>query len=399
MSRFATLVVLLLYVSAAAPAHAWSPSRGPWFVSEGPNVRVITDLGPADARSLARHLEGVHSLLVLAGAAPPTGTASPCVVWVFRHSRDFDALVGHENVAGMFRAGSLSDHALVDGSMDAPLIATHEYLHRVLRDVPRVPAWLEEGLAEFYSTTAFDGHEWVVGRYHPWRIRGTDAPPAAITPVLTSKRVSLEAERYGLAWSWTHFLMLGDEKLRENLPKFAALLSGGAAPDTASHVAFGVPLAELEARWHRYLQVRPLPEFRVPASELGAAEPSVARRLTKPEFRIELARLVTFGADLTADAILELARDAYRARKDDPSLKVGYAWALTQTGGVHQAVELVEAAVREAPEDDRIRLVAAGVFTVAGDVATSDSEAGRHAARAIELLEPYLSRHGHDYTA
>ena len=82
-----------------------------------------------------------------------------------------------------------------DDTWDNPYrSALHDYVHLVLRlNYVQLPAWLEEGLAEFWGNTIVDGDRVILGRVvpsHQWTLRERTFMPLAklfaITTVLRS---------------------------------------------------------------------------------------------------------------------------------------------------------------------------------------------------------------------
>jgi hypothetical protein len=72
-------------------------------------------------------------------------------------------------IAGLFVSNQNANHiaVLANSGEDGLRIVFHEYAHLVVSNVMRnVPAWLSEGLAEFYSTyqVSDGGREAVLGR-------------------------------------------------------------------------------------------------------------------------------------------------------------------------------------------------------------------------------------------
>ncbi len=94
----------------------------------------------------------------------------------------------------------------------------HECTHALLQcDVPNIPLWLDEGLAEYFETLG------TPGRYH-----ATHAPAAqwqarlGHVPSLEELEDSLspqqmDARRYSDAWAWVHFLLERDDQSRHLL--------------------------------------------------------------------------------------------------------------------------------------------------------------------------------------
>jgi hypothetical protein len=78
----------------------------------------------------------------------------------------FAALRPSATVGGFFQSSANEDWIVVHwGRPDSERALSHELVHAFLEHAgPRRPLWLEEGLAEFYSTAQFDSKGWTIGR-------------------------------------------------------------------------------------------------------------------------------------------------------------------------------------------------------------------------------------------
>jgi tetratricopeptide (TPR) repeat protein len=122
------------------------------------HVEVLTDAGPVVGERVATRLENLRSALAVAAPALVV-EATPVQVVVFRD----EALARHyaprwrglkDDVAGFFHAGPDRRRLLfVDDKGRTPSVAQHEYTHALLdAALPDAPLWLNEGLAEYFST-------------------------------------------------------------------------------------------------------------------------------------------------------------------------------------------------------------------------------------------------------
>jgi tetratricopeptide (TPR) repeat protein len=140
--------------------------------------------------------------------------------------------------------------------------AIHEYTHLIIEHAGlHPPPWLNEGLAELYSTLKPQGKKAAVG----------DIIPGRAQALLTSKWIALESltsadrqsplynERdragmfYAESWVLTHMLFFSPA-YRPNFPKFLVAASSGKSMDEACQSVFGKRLPEVETDLRQYIR-------------------------------------------------------------------------------------------------------------------------------------------------
>ena len=137
-----------------------APAGAEWVRVETPNFIVYGEPGERRVREVADEFERFREALarVIPGAGTPA--AVPTVVVVFGSQRSFEPFVPRFNgkpvrLGGYFFASDdMNIVALADGNRAESLRTIfHEYVHLVIDNVsPGMPLWLNEGLAEYYST-------------------------------------------------------------------------------------------------------------------------------------------------------------------------------------------------------------------------------------------------------
>lgn len=114
--------------------------------------------------------------------------------------------------------------------------ATHGFLHRV---TPRIPLWMDEGLAEYYEVDrSQDGlnrphvyllaKEFREGRWHPNLERLERWENVA----------DFQQPEYAEAWLWIHFLRNYSESSRQLIPDYLAELRSDSPPAAFSQRVF-----------------------------------------------------------------------------------------------------------------------------------------------------------------
>lgn len=237
-------------VLGAAPAAEWHRLDSPNFV-------VIGDVGAGTLRDVALRFEGFREAFTRLMSERATATAVPTVVVVFPNDRAFTPYKplyqGKPiSVAGLFHGGrDLNYIALTTGGQDDGVRTVfHEYAHLIVNNLLRdVPAWLNEGLAEFYSTFEVHqgGREVIVGKVVDWhllRLRSERPLPLDVllavdhgSPYYNEKnRMSVF---YAQSWALVHRLLRGEPSRATELTRLFAGIARGESSAAAWREAFG----------------------------------------------------------------------------------------------------------------------------------------------------------------
>jgi tetratricopeptide (TPR) repeat protein len=262
-------LALLLWTSFAADGVAAGRT---WRLIRGKNVIVLGQQSAGTLRGIAVEIEQFRSVLggLIKGARQPLSV--PTQVFIFD---DYDGLrpfvplyQGKPAVLGgfchcasgddvSFIAAGLSEYA------ESSAIIYHEYTHLLVRNaVSSIPVWLNEGLAEYFSTFSLraNGREAQIGRpiaRHVQLLRERYLPIAQIIQVDQSSELYNEGSRrsifYAEAWALTHYLVLERPDGQAAIAKYLAVLAAGAKPNVALEQAVGVPLKDLDTELRRYV--------------------------------------------------------------------------------------------------------------------------------------------------
>ena len=116
-------------------------------------------------------------------------------------------------------------------------IVFHEYAHLITSNIAgSIPVWLNEGLAEFYSTFETVGdREALIGRPVPGHLdRLNETPAAPLEELLNVKHDSAlynEGDRrsvfYAQSWALTHLLLVAQPSRRDKLGAYVAKVEDG----------------------------------------------------------------------------------------------------------------------------------------------------------------------------
>src|SRR6185503_13570040 len=134
-------------------------------------------------------------------------------------------------------------------------VAFHEYVHLHLRDnVPGIPLWLNEGLAEFYGSLQFSGGEAVLGTplFYLRLLRNEELLPLKDLFSIDSRSPHYNEQDktgvfYGESWALVHYLMLGGGPGRQaQFKRFLNQIGRGEDAAKAMEDSFGMSLETIE---------------------------------------------------------------------------------------------------------------------------------------------------------
>jgi hypothetical protein len=312
---------------AHAPALPQSPATPHWIELTSRHFTLRTDLARGQARAALADFEGVYGTLetvAFQGDAP----RDRIDVVLFSDEGDFRRLAPR-GAAGYFMPRQVDDPdpqptIAIHGRMliAGTLVETtqrrfrHELTHRFLDHRLRwTPPWLEEGLAEYYSTLKVESGDAVVGTLPNTKILRVDihiesslenrmiedrvevAEVPTVQQLLTADHATFhdpahELAYYAGAWLFTHMMLNGPHGYAPHFQRFLDLLAGGATPPEAWRDCFwAVPLSKLERDFKNYVLRREMDPHAITVPVPKAKKPERERAMTADEVHLMLARI------------------------------------------------------------------------------------------------------------
>ncbi len=337
---------LLLIVGLVLATRPLSAREAKWTRLEAGNFTIISAVSEEETRGWATEFEqfhrGLQRVLRINEAA-----LQPVTVVLFKSQGDMRPYKPLEKgkpaeIDGMFFRGPLGNfiEAAVDSEDgETRRLIFHEGVHWMtnVTDTP-VPLWLDEGLAEVFSTFSIDKDLYNYGNVLAGHVLLLDREGMMpLRKLLEIQRGSLlynEGERtsifYAESWAFVHYLLFsGKLEERSKFNELVRSLRGRSDPDTVFRKVFGFDCSEMDARLKDYLRHGDYSIVRMKFDRSAVERSFGVRRATRAEVDLAQCSLLS-AAKRPADALPRL-REVTRAMPDDPAAWVAQGFAAYQT--------------------------------------------------------------------
>jgi tetratricopeptide (TPR) repeat protein len=364
----APLAAVLFLVSVVHADRPWSEIRGR-------NVSVFGPQSPRTLRDTAIQLEQFRQVVgrLIRGARQTQSI--PTEVYLFDDSRALQPYVPLYQgrpaaLTGYCHCGASDEISVILASRsdyaESSSIVFHEYTHLLMRNAVRdVPVWMNEGIAEYFSTFALQGN----GRQarigmpierHVLALRDDFIPLSQLLTVGRTSPLYNERSRktvfYAEAWALTHYLVAERPGGLDTMNALLTEYANGGEPAAALVKATGLTLKAIEDQL-RGMIAQPvnlaLGEFRptqVTLSEAVAVDqPSEARTLASADTEARLGE-IQLRVDRVGEAVPRIEAAAAGAPSVAQAQLVLARLRLRQSRN-GEAVALLGKATRLAPDD------------------------------------------------
>jgi Flp pilus assembly protein TadD len=251
--RLPIMVLWIASVAGAAPAD-------PWLRIQSANFELFTTSGERAGRELVQHFEQVRGFFLQVFGLKSTN-GKPVRIIAFHSEKEFQPYRPNQVATAFYHPGGEHDYILMSSADPENYpVATHEYTHLLIGQMDGfVPLWLNEGLAELYSTVQQMGPQVVIGlapagrpqslREDRWIDLDALLATKGDSPLYNEK--SRASMFYAESWALVHMLNL-DNGYRQHL---AAMLDALKTVDSAQafQKAYGKSLPQVQADLRAYI--------------------------------------------------------------------------------------------------------------------------------------------------
>ena len=253
--RFHAVIALTLVVAGLAQG-----ADRKWVKLRSANFELFTSASERAGRRTIQEFERTRSFF---GQMMQRELSNPIPVRIvlFRSKKEYLPYRPGEVAAAYYLSGRDADLiVLVAGSESS--VAIHEYVHLLVRHSGlQLPLWMNEGLADLYSSMRQVGGQFVVGYADPGRVailrEEKWVPLEQVLAAGHDSRHYTEKERagkfYAESWALTHMLNFSQE-YRPKVTELLQLLDAGTPSVTALETVYGVPIEKLQRELRSYVR-------------------------------------------------------------------------------------------------------------------------------------------------
>jgi Tfp pilus assembly protein PilF len=250
----------ILLAALAAPVS--NPAEARWVRLHSPNFELYTSAGARNARDTLKEFERVRSFFLQAFKGP-MGNPSPVRLVAFGSIKEYEPYRLNSFADAYYQQTPDRDYIVMShGGADTFPIAVHEYVHLLVRHSGmKLPPWLNEGIAELYSTLKPLGDKILVGDLIPGRHRALLQEKWVPLDVILSadhnspyyNEKNKAGNLYNEGWALTHMLFFREE-YRPQFSQLIALINSGMPSAEAIGKVYGRSVAVLEKDLQGYLR-------------------------------------------------------------------------------------------------------------------------------------------------
>jgi tetratricopeptide (TPR) repeat protein len=269
--RLALILAIVLLFLGVVSSYAPVSAKDTWTSVRSKNFLLLGNASEKDIRQVGTKLEQFREVFSLLFTTLNVNSPVPTTVIVFKNDESYRPFKLNANTAGYFQAGPDVNYITLKLSNDLRseqdpfAIIFHEYTHLLVENTSgNVPAWFNEGLAEYYSSFSIsDDQKVVMGKpiaSHVYLLRENKMLPLR-TLFQVDHKSPYYNERdkqsifYAESWALMHYLILGkDGQRRTQLGKFVELISTSVPMEQAFQQAFGMSFENMEKELRAYIQ-------------------------------------------------------------------------------------------------------------------------------------------------
>ncbi len=347
---------------------AVSPIRAQWIKLTTPHFEMYT------TNTRVKGLEALETLeearrFFNQNSPSETVTEMRIRIIVFRSEKEFRPYSANPGAIAFYQRGHGRDYIVMrDLGPGSYSVAIHEYTHLYLEHHNlHLPLWLNEGLADVYSTLQPRGGQLIVGLPPPGRIEALRTAPLLDLHQLFGvneqssyyRNPAQMSQFYSASWGLTHMLLLG-RNYSAGFRRFMAAVEERNGAEKSFQDVYGRTLDEVASDLRDYLSQPDLGisyfDARLDQREIPEVTDS-----SDEDVELVLADLLSTHRGSAAEAHARLTGLAEESpHNPDVQRSLGYlAW---QQGNTKEAKEHFEEAVREGSTDALMILQYAGLL-------------------------------------
>jgi Flp pilus assembly protein TadD len=313
------------------------PAADPWTKLQTPHFELYTTAGEKKAREAILYFEQVRSFFLQASPSKRV-PEFPVRIVAFRSEKEYKPYRVNEAAFAYFTRDRNHDYIVMQSiASEHYPVAIHEYTHLIVEHAGlHLPVWLNEGLADVYSTMKPVGNKIMVGDLPPGRVQALMGSTWLNLDVLAAvdHHSPLYNERdragkfYAESWLLAHMLCLSLD-YRPNFTKLVAALSSGKSTADAFQSVLGKSLSQVQLDLHTYLSGRLYGALFDVKLEKSAEEPEAS---DAPAFESDMVLADLLAATRKTDEARRAYEQLAKQNPDKPEVEESLGYLAWQSG-------------------------------------------------------------------
>lgn len=350
MPRVERRLMAALVVAAAGLVSGTLTAAG-WTRTTSSHFEIYTSGGEKRAREALAYLEPVRGFFDAFLSLPPSTRLATRVI-LFSNDTEFDPYRGSYSAAAYYQPARDRDYIVLRAfDENSQPVIVHEYAHLALeRSGASYPAWLSEGLAEFFSTMSPERGRMVLGRAPAGRV--STLQTESMLPVSRLLEVDRESPEYASShagvfyaesWALTHMLAAG-ERYQPKVDQFLAMVARGTPAAKALVTVYQKSVTDIDRDLRLYVKVGYFRQLSAPYAAMQSAPQSETTAIDTFDAHLVLANLLAAGRNRETAA--RASFDALsRERPDRADVAVSRGLFELQAGHNDDAAKWLERAI------------------------------------------------------
>ena len=303
-----------------------------WSRMQSPNFEMYTTAGERSARDTLRYFEQVHDFFAqnMPGAV---GKTLPVRIVAFNSAKEYEPYRLNEFATAYYHGTADCDYIVMSHTgVETFPTAIHEFVHLVVRHSKmNLPPWLNEGVAELYSTLKPLGDKILVGSLIPGRhyalLNEKWVPLSVIlaadhdSPYYNEKNKA--GSLYNEGWALTHMLAL-DNAYRTKFAQLMRTVSAGTPSQAAIEQIYQKPLSAVEKDLLGYLRGGRFQGVLIPTKLDKIADHLAAQPAAEFDVKLLLAQIQNRPGTQPAAAKAFEDLIAEDPQRPEPHVELGY---------------------------------------------------------------------------
>ena len=305
------------------------------------NFHVFSSASEHRTRDFLNQFQRVRGFFAQSTGTVPTEPA-PVTVMIFGTATEFQPYRPNGFAAAYYTTKADHDFIVVgETTWQSSQAATHEYTHLVFRRAGfSLPPWLNEGLADFFSTLRPYGADTEFGDIMPARLEALNNEPWVPMEIILAadqkspyyNEESKAGALYNQGWALVHMLMTKDP-YRSRFWEVIQAIDHGTPSVQVLEKVYGMPFSQLETALRSYVSGDYFKKYRVKV-KLDDKEDLSGQPADMFDVREVQAELLMGRRNTLEESRAQFAELAHEAPgRPEPWVALGYlAWDNDQPG-------------------------------------------------------------------